>query len=354
MPFETLEVGVERKMVDVVNPVITTSLRKEYLRKIIMEASKPQEWCSGQPYFQRHQTNHCIKRYSYTVNHNRESIDHYSWSNSKLILVNLSYINGWLGEKKRVAMFFIFFKCSWKPLFLKTNVSLQYIFYLRNQMMHINCISFWLQLLTQINDWPPVYKAMTGKARQFQHNNLKPHQAASESKICLYPKWLHTHPVNLVPNKAGEPNCAEYLLTSTVSGTIIDAESVIGWDALLCDVCANACVCACVCISQRLKGLQCHLDPEDISSNTSEMRGEVINKLEFIVYAWVGALGTVFSYFWANTAILPKWTVAYSFWWTQYRLFQQNISLYIHCSLGIKSLWWFPHRISSQTSHQVD
>lgn len=94
MPFETLEVGVEQKMVDVVHSVITTSLRKEYLRKIIMEASKPQEWCSGQPYFQRHQTNHCIKRYSYTVNHNRESIDHYSWSNSKLILVNLSYING--------------------------------------------------------------------------------------------------------------------------------------------------------------------------------------------------------------------------------------------------------------------
>lgn len=260
MPFETLEVGVEQKMVDVVHPVITTSLRKEYLRKIIMEASKPQEWCSGQPYFQRHQTNHCIKRYSYTVNHNRESIDHYSWSNSKLIIVNLSYINGWLGEKKSVAMFFIFFKCSWKPLFLKTNVSLQYIFYLRNQMMHINCISFWLQLLTQINDWPPAYKAMTGKARQFQHNNLKPHQAASESKICLYPKWLHTHPVNLVPNKAGEPNCAEYLLTSTVSGTIIDAESVIGWDVLLCDVCANACVCVCVYQSE-IKGFAVSFRP---------------------------------------------------------------------------------------------
>lgn len=54
---------------------------------------------------------------------------------------------------------------------------------------------------------------------------------------------------------------------------------------LCCVMCVQMRVCACVCISQRLKGSQCHLDPEDISSNTSEMRGEVINKLEFIVYA---------------------------------------------------------------------
>ena len=199
---------------------------------------------------------------------------------------------------------------------------------------------------------------MAGNARQLQHNNLKPHQAASECKICLRPKWLLAHPVSPVANKAGEPNFAEYLLTSTVSGTIIDAESVIGWDALLCDVSANACVCVCVCvcvcISRRLKGSQCHLDPEDISSSTSEMRGEMINKLEFIVYAWVGALGTVFTYFWANTAILPKWTVTYSFWWTQCRLFQQKISRYIRCSLGMKSLRWFFHRISPQTSLQED
>lgn len=54
---------------------------------------------------------------------------------------------------------------------------------------------------------------------------------------------VQSDPVSPMANKAREPNCNEYLLTSTMSGTIIDAESVIGRDSLLCDMCANICVC---------------------------------------------------------------------------------------------------------------
>lgn len=73
------------------------------------------------------------------------------------------------------------------------------------------------------------------------------------------------------------------------SGKIIDAESVIGiavWYVLMS---VGVCMGVCVCINWWLKGLQCHLGPEDISSSTSEMGEEMINKPRFIGYAWAAA-----------------------------------------------------------------
>lgn len=99
----------------------------------------------------------------------------------------------------------------------------------------------------------------------------------------------------------GESNCNEYLLTSSDSGKIIDAESVIGRD-VCCVMCERARTWAdvSVCISQWLKALQCHRSPRDISSNATEMRGEIINKLGFILYAWVWAPGPF-----RNTLFVP-------------------------------------------------
>lgn len=59
------------------------------------------------------------------------------------------------------------------------------------------------------------------------------------------------------------------------SEEISDAESVIGHDARFCEMCERVCKCvyAWVYVSQWLKGLQCHLGPEDISATPMKWEG---------------------------------------------------------------------------------